>query len=323
MFVPLELLANWLTYNIFHLTPGTHTADALNFFIFDTLKIFVLLILITHLMAVIRYFLPIQKFKTFLISRKWYGADYLLASTFGAVTPFCSCSSIPLFIGFLQAGIPLGVVFAFLITSPLINEIAVTLFIGAFGWKLTLAYVVAGMAIGVIGGFVIGKLKMEKYVRELGEEEEKKCCGCCKNKAPLTKWDIAKKISKSAWSIVRSVALYIILGVAVGAAIHGFVPAQFFQTYLITAGWLAVPIAVIIAVPLYANASGVIPIIQALVAKGVPIGTAMAFMMATVGLSLPEAMMLKRVLKTKLLLTFFGIVTVGIMIIGFLFNGIF
>jgi len=323
MFYPLELLANWLTRHIIGLPDELVIGQVVNYFIYDTLKIFVLLIIITHLMSVIRYFLPVKKFKAFLTSRKFYGTDYLLAASFGAVTPFCSCSSIPLFIGFLQANMPLGVVFAFLITSPLINEIAITLFIGLFGWKVTLAYVMAGMTIGVVGGYIIGKLKMEKYVRELGDEEEKKkCCRCC-NKAPQTKWGTARKISRNAWKIVQSVALYIVFGVAVGAMIHGYVPAHIFEAYLTVTGWFTIPIAVIIAVPLYANASGVIPIIQALVAKGVPIGTALSFMMAVVGLSLPEAMMLKRVLKTKLLLTFFGIVTVGIMIIGYAFNALF
>jgi len=317
MFYPIKLLADWFTYNILALGQETLLAKAVNFFIYDTLKIIILLILVTHLMSIIRYYLPLNKFRKFLTSHKFYGADYFLASGFGAVTPFCSCSSIPLFIGFMQAGIPLGATFAFLITSPLINEIAIALFIGLFGWKVTIFYILAGILVGMIGGYILQKLKMEKYIISL-EEKKKKCC-CCKKDKPQTK-QVIFKISKEAFGIVKKVLPYIIIGVAVGAIIHGYVPANFFESYLQKAGILGVPLAVILAVPLYSNASGVIPIIQALVAKGVPLGTALAFMMAVVGLSLPEALILKKVLKLPLLLTFFGIVTIGIIIMGYLLN---
>jgi hypothetical protein len=289
------------------------------FFVYDTLKIFLLLIIIVYLMSWARRYLPMEKFKTFLTSRKFYGLDYFFASSFGALTPFCTCSSIPLFIGFLQAGIPLGVTFAYLITSPLINEIAVAMFLGIFGWKVTLAYVIAGMGIGIVGGFIMGKLKMEKYVIDLTLQKKK--CGC---KAEETKpRSVFGQISAEAWGIIGKIWIYILIGIGLGAAIHGFVPANFFEVYLQKAGWFAVPLAVILAVPLYSNATGVIPIIQALVVKGVPLGTALAFMMAIVGLSLPEAFMLKRVLKMPLLLSFFGIVTLGIILIGYLFNFLF
>jgi len=321
VFYPLQLLSDWLVYNLFGLLKGSALANIANFFIFDTLKIFILLIVVTHLMSLIRYYIPVKKFKTFLNSRKFYGSDYFLASSFGALTPFCSCSSIPLFIGFLRSGIPLGVVFAFLITSPLVNEIAITLFIGLFGWKIALSYVVAGMGIGMAGGFILGKLKMEKYVIELVEAKKNECC-CCKKSRPKLK-NILGKISSEAFSITRKVAPYIIIGVGIGAIIHGYVPADFFEIYLQKAGIIAVPIAVILAVPLYSNASGVIPIIQALVAKGVSLGTALAFMMAVVGLSLPEAFILKKILKLPLLISFFAIVTLGIILIGYLFNFIF
>ncbi len=318
IFLPLESFSNWFTYNILNLTQNTHLADSVNFFVYDVFKILILLILVTHLMGLVRHYLPLDKFKTFLTSHKFYGTDYLLASSFGALTPFCSCSSIPLFIGFLQAEIPLGVTFSFLITSPLINEIAVALFIGLFGWKITILYVLAGLFVGVLGGIILQKLKMEKYLIPFEEQKKKCCCGC--KKAKPNKKQILLNISSEAWGIVKKVVLYIIAGVAVGAVIHGFVPENFFESYLQTAGILAVPLAVILAVPLYSNASGVIPVIQALIAKGVGIGTGLAFMMAVVGLSLPEAMILKKVMKTKLLLTFFGIVTLGIIFIGYLFN---
>ncbi len=318
MFNLLEQFSNWFAYNLLNLTQDTHLAESVVFFINDVLKILILLILVTHFMSWLRHYLPMDKFKKFLTSHKFYGADYLLASSFGAITPFCSCSSIPLFIGFLQAGIPLGVTFSFLITSPLVNEIAIALFISLFGWKITILYVLAGLFVGVMGGFILQKLKMEKYLIPFEEAKKKCCCGCKKEK-PSRK-QVLLNISREAWGIVKKVYLYIIGGVAAGAIIHGFVPANFFESYLQTVGIFAVPLAVILAVPLYSNASGVIPIIQALVAKGVSIGTGLAFMMAVVGLSLPEAMILKKVMKLKLLLTFFGIVTVGIIFIGYLFN---
>ena len=318
IFYPIKLLADWFTYNLFNLSHETLLAHSVNFFIYDTSKILILLILVTHLMGIIRHYLPLDKFKKFITSRKFYGADYFLSSSFGAVTPFCSCSSIPLFIGFTQAGIPLGVSFAFLITSPLINEIAIALFISLFGWKITIFYVLAGMLVGMIGGYVLQKLKMEKYIISLREEEKKKCC-CCKKEKLNTK-QVIFSISKEAFEIVKKVLPYILIGVAVGAIIHGYVPANFFESYLQKTGVFGVPLAVILAIPLYSNASGVIPIIQALVAKGVPLGTALAFMMAVVGLSLPEAMILKKFLRWPLLAVFFGIVTLGIIVIGYLFN---
>ena len=320
IFYPLQLLADWLTHTIFNIPPETLLAETVKFFILDIVTIFLLLIVVTHLMSLIRYYLPVKKLRDFLISHKLYGLDYFLATCFGAITPFCSCSSIPLFIGFMEAGIPLGVVFAFLITSPLVNEVALVLFINFFGWKIALAYLAAGIGLGMIGGFVLGKLKMEKYVVDLSDEKLKECS--CKNKKQKFS-RVLTRISAQAFSIVRKVSLYIIIGVAVGAVIHGYVPEGFFETYLQKAGIIAVPLAVILALPLYSNASGVIPIIQALVAKGVALGTALAFMMAVVGLSLPEAFMLKRVLKLPLLLAFFGIVALGIILIGYLFNFVF
>ena len=270
-------------------------------------------------MSLLRYYLPIEKLRDFLTSHKFYGLDYFLATVFGAVTPFCSCSSISLFIGFMQARIPLGVTFSFLITSPLINEIAIALFIGLFGLKITIIYILAGIFIGMIGGFLLGKLKMEKYVADFVWNIQSQKNIENNNNKPSTK-QVIKSVSREAFDIIKKIALYIIIGVAVGAFIHGYVPQGFFEVYLQKAGIWGVPVAVILAVPLYSNASGVIPIIQSLVSKGVPIGTGLAFMMAIVGLSLPEAMILKKVLKWQLLASFFGIVTLGIILIGYLFN---
>ena len=318
IFYPLELFSKWIVCDIFSMA-SAHLAGALEFFIYDSLKIFLLIVVITHFMSLLRFYLPIEKLRDFLTTHKMFGLDYFLASVFGVITPFCSCSSIPLFIGFMEARIPLGVTFAFLITSPLINEIAIGLFIGMFGLKITGIYVLSGILVGMIGGFVIGKFKMERYVadfiwdikaQKLSKEEIKK----------ISWQKIYKRISYEAWGITRKIMLYVLAGVAVGGFIHGYVPEGFFEVYLQTAGYWGVPLAVILAVPLYSNASGVIPIVQSLIAKGVPIGTGLAFMMATVGLSLPEAMILKKVLKWQLLATFFGVVTIGMIIIGYLFN---
>jgi len=320
IFYPFAVIATWLVDDVFRISNAT-LAGSVDFFVYDTLKIFFLILVITHIMSLLRYYLPIEKLRDFLTSHQLYGLDYVLATIFGAITPFCSWSSIPLFIGFVQARIPLGVTFAFLITSPLINEVAIGLFIGLFGLKITLLYITAGMAIGVVGGWILGKLRMEKYVADfvwkLPEQKENIIAQQSRSKK-----QIAQIVSKEAMNITKKIALYIFVGVGIGAVIHGYVPQGFFETYLQKAGIWSVPLAVILAVPLYSNASGVIPIIQSLIAKGVPIGTGLAFMMAVVVLSLPEALILKKVLKWQLLASFFGIVTVGIIIIGYLFNGI-
>jgi uncharacterized membrane protein YraQ (UPF0718 family) len=322
IFYPLEALANWLTFSAFGIEEGSHLASSLQFFFYDTFKIFALMLVITHFMSALRYYLPVEKLRDFLTKRKFYGLDYFFATVFGAITPFCSCSSIPLFIGFLEARIPLGVTFAFMITSPLINEVAIALFLSIFGWQITLAYVAAGIFIGMAGGFILGKLKMEKYVEDfVWKVHSQKQNQTEAKKEALVK--IFPQISQEAFAIIKKIALYILIGVGVGAFIHGYVPEGFFEKYLESAGFWGVPLATILAVPMYANASGVIPIIESLIAKGVPLGTALAFMMAVVGLSLPEALILKKVLKWQLLATFFTVVTVGIIVIGYLFNWVF
>lgn len=320
IFYPYELFAQWLTFSIFHISNDLYLSNAIIFFIYDMLKILTLLFFITHVMSTIRYYLPMEKIRTVLVTNRFFGLDYFLAAIFGAVTPFCSCSSVPLFIGFLQARIPLGVAFAFMVTSPLINEIAVALFIGVFGWQITLIYICAGISIGIISGFILDKLKMEKYVENFIWQEKHKKSILNKQK-PLS--EVSAHISKEAFGIINKVLPYIIIGVGIGAFIHGYIPQNFFEKYLEQTGIWSVPIAVIFAVPMYTNASGIIPVIQSLVVKGIPIGTAFAFMMATVGLSLPEALILKKVLQWQLLTTFFGIVTIGIIAIGYLLNIIF
>jgi len=322
LFHPFELVSNWLTFTIFNIEQGSQLASSVHFFIYDALKIFLLILLITHFMSTLRYYLPIEKLRVFLTKRKLFGLDYFFATIFGAITPFCSCSSIPLFIGFLQARIPLGVTFAFMITSPLINEVAIALFLGIFGWQITLLYIGAGILIGMIGGFILGKLKMEKYVADFVWKIDSKNQNQGNNKKEsLIK--VFPKISQEAFSIIKKIVVYIIIGIGIGAVIHGYIPEEFFDKYLGNNNFWSVPLATILAVPMYANASSVIPIIESLVTKGVPLGTGLAFMMAVVGLSLPEALILKKVLKWQLLLTFFAVVTVGIIIIGYLFNFLF
>ena len=318
IFYPFEWIANYITFNLLSIDTGSHMADSVHFFFYDSLKIITLILIITHLMSLLRYYLPIEKLRDFLTKHKFYGLDYFLATIFGAITPFCSCSSIPLFIGFIEARIPLGVTFAFLITSPLINEVALALFVGMFGLKITLLYVIAGILIGMIGGFAIEKLHLERYVEDfVWEIHSKKQYG---EKKVRSFGKIFRIISVEAFEITRKIILYVLVGVGLGAFIHGFVPQGFFEKYLQKAGWFGVPLAVILAVPLYSNASGVIPIIESLVAKGVPIGTSLALMMAIVGISLPEALILKKVIKWQLLAIFFGIVTLGIIVIGYSFN---
>lgn len=317
IFYPYELFAQWITFSVLGISSDPFLSDAIVFFVYDTLKILTLMIIITHVMSAVRYYLPIERIKDILTKRSFYGLDYFLATIFGALTPFCSCSSVPLFIGFLQARIPLGTTFAFMITSPLINEVAIALFVGIFGWQITLLYIAIGITIGMASGFILDKLKMERYVENFVWNEEA-VSGEIKNNKTIK--EIFPQISKEAFGIINKVLPYIIIGVGIGAFIHGYVPEEFFEKYIEKSGVWGVPIAVLLAIPMYTSASGIIPVIQSLVVKGIPIGTALAFMMAVVGLSLPEAMILKRVLKWRLLAAFFGLVTLGIIITGYILN---
>lgn len=294
---------------------------ALNFFVYDTLKILILLFVIVFLMGIVNAYLPIERLKDYLHRNKLYGLEYLFASTFGAITPFCSCSSVPLFIGFVQGGIPLGVTFAFLITSPLVNEIAIAMFLGMFGVKATLIYVGSGILLGTVGGWLLGKFNLEPllsdWVKKILESKQQ---GGEFEADKQTFFQRIPEITRGAWDIVKGVVVYVLIGIAIGAAMHGYVPENFFQQYLGSGAWWTVPLAVIVAVPMYANAAGIVPVIQVFVAKGVPLGTAIAFMMATVGLSIPEGTLLKKVMSLKLIGIYFGVVTLFIIFSGFLFN---
>lgn len=318
----IQNFADWLVYDIFGLSSSTALGTAVNFFFYDSIKIIILLFFISILMGIINAYFPIERLRNYLITHKMYGLQYLLASLFGAITPFCSCSSIPFFIGFVKGGIPLGVTFAFLITSPLVNEVAVAMFLGSFGVKITLIYVLSGILLGVIGGFVLGRMKLHPYLSDWVKQIQ------ANSSAQADDWEkehttFLKRlpvIVRDATQIVRGVLVYILIGIGIGAFMHGFVPEGFFEEYLSKDNWLAVPLSVVLAVPMYANAAGIVPIIEVFVAKGIPIGTAIAFMMGVVGLSLPEATLLKKVMSWRLIGIFFGTVAFFIILSGYLFN---
>lgn len=318
----IQQFADWFVYGILEFLPGTRLGEAVNFFVYDSIKILFLLYAISLVMGIVNAYFPVEKLRTYLSSQKLYGLQYLFAALFGALTPFCSCSSIPLFIGFVRGGIPLSVTLSFLITSPLVNEVAIAMFLGAFGLKVTIIYTVSGILLGTVGGAILGRFKLERFlspwVREILNETGTGAEARTTGKTPFAKR--LPFILHDAWGIVKGVVLYVIIGIGIGAAIHGYVPEGFFEEYLSKDNWWAVPVSVICAVPMYANAAGIVPVIQVFVAKGIPLGTAIAFMMATVGLSLPEAALLKKVMTWKLIGIFFGTVTVSIIISGYLFN---
>jgi uncharacterized membrane protein YraQ (UPF0718 family) len=321
MFDWLQNFSDWLIYSFFDIAQGSKLGDSLNFFVYDTIKILILLFLITFIMGIVNSYFPVDKIRNYLSRNKLFGLEYLFASTFGAITPFCSCSSVPLFIGFVKGGIPLGVTFAFLITSPLVNEVAIALFIGMFGLKATILYVSSGIILGMIGGFVLGKLNLEKHlspwVQQVLLNAEKE------SDLEIEKQSFVQRlplIFREAMGIIRSVLLYVVIGIGIGALMHGFIPTGFFENYISKDNPFAVPLAVIFGVPMYSNAAGVLPIIQVFVQKGIPIGTAIAFMMAVVGLSIPEATLLKKVMTWKLIAIFFSVITFFIIISGYLFN---
>jgi uncharacterized membrane protein YraQ (UPF0718 family) len=316
----LQLFTDFIIDSIPGLQKGMHFTEALRFFIFEVPKVLMLLILIVFFVGIIRSFFTPEKTRKVLEGKSLFAGN-IMAGLLGIVTPFCSCSAIPLFLGFVQAGVPLGVTFSFLISAPMINEVAVILLFGLFGWKVALIYVLTGLVIAIFSGFVIGKLKLEKYVESWvylhkGEEGEE-------SEGQIT-FDQRLSLGFTAVKeIVGKVWIYIVIGIAVGAAAHGYVPESFMTNLMGKSVWYSVPLSVLIGVPLYSNAAGIIPIVSVFIEKGVPLGTALAFMMSVIGLSLPEMIILKKVLKLPLILAFTGIVATGIMIVGFLFNVIF
>lgn len=314
----IKAFADWLTYTVFKMTVGTHLADAVNFFVYDTIKIILMLTVIIYIVSIIRSFFPPEKVKKVLAGKSEFTGN-ILASLLGIVTPFCSCSAVPVFIGFLEAGVPLGVTLSFLIASPMINEVALVLLWGLFGAKIALIYIGTGMIVAITAGFILGKIPavekmVEDYVWEIRMGEVI---------LPELTWkDRFEMASFHTQDILKRVTLYVILGIGVGAIIHGYAPIDFVAKYAGRDNPLAVPLAVLIAIPLYSNAAGTIPIVQALMGKGMPLGTVLAFMMAVTAISFPEMVILRKVLKVKLLIIFAAILTVSIIMVGYLFNAI-
>ena len=316
IFYPIQIVADWIAYGALNIDSGTALAGTVDFFIFDTVKIFFLLAVIIFVVSIARTYMPPEKIRR-LLSRKNKYTGNVLASLLGIITPFCSCSAIPLFLGFVQAGVPLGATFSFLVASPMINEVALVLLLGLFGWKIALIYIVSGLVIAVLSGIIIGEMNVKDLVEPFVFEN------MAKGDQEILKMAGAERISYAksyTLDILKKVWLYVVIGVGVGAFIHGYVPSDFLAQYAGSGKWYAVPLAVLIGIPLYSNAAGVIPLVSALTEKGVAMGTTLAFMMSVTALSLPEFMILKKVMKTRLILIFAGIVGIGIIFTGLLFN---
>lgn len=316
IFFPLKFLADYSVFNLLRLDRQSHLAEALAYFIYDWLKIMILLAVIIFVISLVRTFLPPEKIRRILF-RKNNFFGHILASLFGVITPFCTCSAIPLFLGFVQAGIPLGVTFSFLVSSPMVNEVALVMLFGLFGWKIALLYALSGLLIAIFTGLIIGRLKPEGLLADYVLKTKISAEYSGKKMTGRDRCNYAKEYT---FDIVKKVWPYIALGVGLGSLIHGFVPADFLARYAGADKWFGVPLAVLVGIPLYANAAGVIPLVSALTEKGVALGTVLAFMMAVVGLSLPEFLILKKVMKVKLILIFAGIVGAGIVFTGYLFN---
>jgi hypothetical protein len=316
----LQPVTNWLIDSVFGMTKGAHLTEALRFFVFEFPKVMMLLTLIIFFVGIIRTYFTPERTRKALEGKKTFTGN-VMASALGIVTPFCSCSAIPLFLGFVESGVPLGVTFSFLISSPMINEVAVVLLYGMFGWKVAAIYVGTGLVIAIVAGWVIGLLKLEKWVEpwvyethlgKNGEEEEKITFG---GRISLG-YDAIKDIVGKVW-------IYVALGIAVGAGAHGYVPEEFMASLMGKSAWYSVPLSILIGIPLYSNAAGIVPIVSVLIEKGASLGTSLAFMMSVIGLSLPEMVILRKVLKLPLIFTFIGVVGFGIMLVGYLFNIIF
>jgi uncharacterized membrane protein YraQ (UPF0718 family) len=314
----LAPLASWLTYSLLGLTPQTRLASAVEFFLFDTPKVLMLLLLIVFGVGIVRSFFTPEHTRKMLAGKKEFFGN-VLAGTLGIVTPFCSCSAVPLFIGFVTTGVPLGVTLSFLISAPMVNEIALVLLYGLFGWKVAAIYLSTGLSIAIVSGWIIGRLGMEKHVEGwvyetplgMADGEEEKISGAMR---------IGYGID-AVWEIVGKVWPYVIAGIAVGAGIHGYVP-EGVMAGIMGKQWWAVPVSVLVGIPMYSNAAGIIPVVQALLGKGAALGTVLAFMMSVIALSLPEFIILRKVLKPRLIAVFIGVVGIGIMAVGYLFNAL-
>lgn len=320
LYLNLKTAADFIVFSLLEMPAGSHLAETIRFFLFEVPKVLMLLTLIVFVVGIIRTYFSPERTRRILEGKSLFAGN-VMAGALGIVTPFCSCSAIPLFLGFVEAGIPLGVTFSFLIAAPMINEVAVVLLFGLFGWKTALLYVSTGLIIAISSGWIIGKLKLERFVEDWVYQFKSEG-GAFEGEWRSFPQRIEAGLS-AVKEIVGKVWIYILIGIGVGAAVHGYVPENFMASFMGKSAWWSVPLSVLIGVPLYSNAAGIIPIVQSLLEKGASLGTALAFMMSVIGLSLPETIILKKVLKMPLILIFVGIVATGIMIVGFLFNLVF
>ena len=318
MFYYWEKLVDFFVYSILGLSKEDSFTSALHFFIFDTVKIFILLLGIIYAVSILRTWFNVEKVRVYLQGKSLFLGN-ILASLFGIITPFCTCSAIPLFLGFVQARIPIGVTFSFLISAPMNNEIAIAMLFSLFGWKITAIYIGFGLLVAIIGGYVIGLMGAEKYILMDIKPLEGKLDDVKINLTINQRHEEAKKYTLD---ILKKIYIYVIIGVGVGAFIHGFVPTDFIIKYAGNNSWYSVPLAVILGIPMYASAASVMPLVEVLTSKGMLLGSALAFMMSVTALSLPEAMILKRILHIKLIAIFFGIIGLGIICVGYIFNTI-
>jgi len=319
LYLGLAPASRWLTYDLLRLEPGRHLSAAVEFFVFETPKVLLLLTIVVFAVGIVRSYFTPERTRRMLAGRR-ESTGNVLADLLGVVTPFCSCSAVPLFIGFVTAGVPLGVTFSFLISAPMVNEIALVLLFGLFGWKVAALYLGTGLVIAIVAGWIIGRLRLERHVEDWVYATTSEANG-----ATDERLDFAARVAagrEAVRDIVGRVWPFVVAGIAVGAGIHGYVPENFMASIMGRDAWWSVPLAVLIGVPMYSNAAGIIPIVQALLGKGAALGTVLAFMMSVIGLSLPEAIILRQVLKLPLLLVFFGVVALGIMVVGFLFNAL-
>jgi uncharacterized membrane protein YraQ (UPF0718 family) len=317
IFIYLHKVADFTVFRLFRMEPGTHLTETIRFFMYEVPKVFLLLVLIIFVVGIVRTYFSPEKTRQALEGKSLF-TGHVLAALLGIVTPFCSCSAIPLFLGFVEAGIPLGVTFSFLIAAPMINEVALVLLLGLFGWKVALIYVVTGLIVAILAGFILQKLNLTRFVADWVYKTEVR-----QMPVEQTKPDFRQRVftgMEVVKEIVGKIWIFILIGIGVGAAAHGFVPDEFLAGALGSQNWYSVPLAILVGVPLYSNAAGVIPIVSVLIEKGVSLGTALAFMMSVIGLSLPEIIILKKVLKWQLIWIFIGVVATGILLVGLIFN---
>ncbi len=317
LYINLKHIVDFLIGNVLNLPPGRHLTETIRFFLFEVPKVMLLLVLIIFIVGIVRSYFSPEKTRKALEGKSLFTGN-IMASLLGIVTPFCSCSAIPLFLGFVEAGIPIGVTFSFLIAAPMINEVALVLLVGLFGWKVALIYVFTGLTVAIIAGFILEKLKLQRFVADWVYQIKAQHTNENEKKMNFNQ-RIGNGI-EAVKEIVGKIWVYILLGIAIGAGAHGYVPDAYLASALGAQNWYSVPLAIAVGVPLYSNAAGIIPIVSVLIEKGVSLGTALAFMMSVIGLSLPEVIILKKVLKWQLIAVFVGVVAIGILIVGFIFN---